>query len=81
VATSDPVVLVMAAAANTALLALARQHMAAFWNDREQVRIPFVDKFNDAVRGSERVVWILGVLSASWGVAGVGWGVMAKGWL
>ncbi len=44
--------------------------MGSFWNDKEQTRIPFVEKFNEAVRGSEKVVWILGTLSLGWAVAG-----------
>jgi hypothetical protein len=70
-----------AAAANTAILIFARQHMANFWNEKEQTRVPFVQKFNDAVRGSEQVVSILGLLTAAWAVTGAGWGVMRLGWL
>lgn len=55
--------------------------MANFWNEKEQTRVPFVQKFNDAVRGSEQVVSILGLLGAAWAVTGVGWGLMGKGWL
>lgn len=55
--------------------------MAAFWNEKVQTRVPFVQKFNDAVRGSEEVVSILGVLGGCWVVAGLGWGVMGVGWI
>ncbi|KAH3947462.1 hypothetical protein HBH53_115980 [Parastagonospora nodorum] len=79
--TSNSTYLVSAAAANTAVLMFSRQHMANFWNEKEQTRIPFVQKFNDAVRGSEQVVQILGLLGASWAVTAVGWGVMGQGWL
>jgi hypothetical protein len=81
ISTSNPTYLISAAAANTAILLFARQHMAAFWNEKEQTRVPFVQKFNDAVRGSEQVVQILGLLGASWAVTAAGWGVMGKGWL
>jgi hypothetical protein len=49
--------------------------MERFWNDREQVRVPFVERFNAAVKGSEEVVRWLGVLGVAWGVVGVGMGV------
>ncbi|KAF2628295.1 hypothetical protein BU25DRAFT_410388 [Macroventuria anomochaeta] len=55
----------------------ARTHMANFWNESTQTKIPFVEKFNDSIRGSERVVLILETLSFSWGVAGCVW---ALGW-
>jgi hypothetical protein len=53
--------------------------MANFWNESTQTRIPFVEKFNEAIRGSEKVVWILGTLSFSWASAGLAWGLMAGG--
>lgn len=55
--------------------------MARFWNDKVQTRVPFVEKFNDAVRGSETVVVLLGTLSLSWGVAGAAWAAVSKGWI
>jgi hypothetical protein len=55
--------------------------MANFWNEKNQTRVPFVQKFNDAVRGSETVVNILGALCASWVVSGLGWVAMGRGWL
>jgi hypothetical protein len=58
---------------------LSRTHMANFWNESTQTRIPFVEKFNEAIRGSEKVVWILGTLSFSWASAGLAWGLMAGG--
>jgi hypothetical protein len=67
--------------ANAAALFFARNHMANFWNEKNQTRVPFVQKFNDAVRGSEQVVSILGALCASWVVSGVGWAAMGKGWM
>lgn len=48
--------------------------MAGFWNDREQVKVPFVEGFNEAVRGSETVVSLLGVLGGLWGLVGCVWG-------
>jgi hypothetical protein len=59
---------------------LARTHMADFWNERTQTKIPFVEKFNDAIRGSEKVVMILGTLSLAWGTAGLVW-ALNSGWL
>lgn len=77
---SNPNALMTISAANTAILLFARNHMANFWNESVQTRVPFAQKFNDAVRGSETVVQILGALSAAWGIAGVGWGLMGRGW-
>lgn len=65
-----PAVLISISAANAIITFFARQHMAAFWNEKVQTRVPFVQKFNDAVRGSEQVVTILGWLSAAWILAG-----------
>jgi hypothetical protein len=76
---SSPTVLITASAANTIILLFTRTHMANFWNEKEQTRVPFVQKFNDAVRGSEQVVWLLGALSTSWALSGVGWAATAKG--
>lgn len=58
--------------------------MANFWNESNQTRIPFVQKFNEAVKGSEKVVWLLGTLSFGWASAGLVWaallgGVIAEG--
>ena len=61
------------------MLLFTRTHMANFWNESVQTRVPFVQKFNDAVRGSEHVVRVLGALSAVWAVAGTGWAVMGRG--
>jgi hypothetical protein len=53
--------------------------MANFWNDNKQARIPFVEKFNEAIRGSEKVVLLLGTLSMGWAVAGAVWLGVANG--
>lgn len=55
--------------------------MANFWNESNQTRIPFVEKFNEAVRGSEKVVWILGTLSFGWAAASAVWASMEIGWI
>lgn len=47
--------------------------MAGFWNEREQTRIPLVKDFNEAIRGSEKVVLLLGTLGLGWGVAAGVW--------
>ena len=47
--------------------------MHGFWNEGKQTKIPFVEKFNDAIRGSEKVVLVLETLAFSWGVAGAVW--------
>ncbi|KAF2824881.1 hypothetical protein CC86DRAFT_371369 [Ophiobolus disseminans] len=78
---TNPTILMTAGAANAVILFFARTHMANFWNDSVQTRVPFVQKFNDAIRGSEQVVRILGALSAAWGVATVGWAAMGWGWI
>jgi hypothetical protein len=68
---NSPTALMTCSAANAVVLFFTRMHMANFWNEKNQTRIPFVQKFNDAVRGSETVVSILGALCASWVVSGV----------
>lgn len=78
---SNPNALMTVSAANTAILLFARNHMGAFWNEKEQTRVPFVQKFNEAIKGSEQVVGVLSTLSAVWGVAGVVWGLMGREWL
>ena len=56
-----------------ALLYGARTHMSRFWNESTQVKIPFLENFNDAIRGSEAVVSVLELLAFSWGIAGCVW--------
>ncbi|KAF2785984.1 hypothetical protein K505DRAFT_330658 [Melanomma pulvis-pyrius CBS 109.77] len=59
---------------NTALLTASRVHMQRFWNKRVQTQIPFVEKFNRAVKGSEELVTVLQLLALGWAAAGVlGW--------
>lgn len=72
-----PTILGITGLALGAGLYTARTHMANFWNEGKQTKIPFVEKFNDAIRGSEKVVLILETLSFSWGAAGCVW---ALGW-
>lgn len=55
--------------------------MANFWNNATQTRIPFVERFNEAIRGSEQVVWLLGTLGIAWAGAGLMWGAMSMGWI
>jgi hypothetical protein len=76
---TSPKVLATTAIVNSAILLVTRQHMANFWNDSTQTRIPFVQKFNEAIRGSEKVVEILTTLALSWGVAGLWWGLAGSG--
>lgn len=76
---ASPTVLIAAGVANGAAMYLSRVHMSNFWNDRNQTRIPFVEKFNEAIRGSEQVVVLLGTLSLGWGVAAGVWAGMANG--
>ncbi|RYN42657.1 hypothetical protein AA0112_g1583 [Alternaria arborescens] len=71
--------LICAGVANAAAAYLSRVHMANFWNDKNQTKIPFVEKFNEAIRGSELVVLLLGTLSLAWAVAGGVWTGMANG--
>ncbi|KAF2020398.1 hypothetical protein BU24DRAFT_360858 [Aaosphaeria arxii CBS 175.79] len=59
---SDHAVLITAV--NIVASSAARVHMAGFWNEKEQTRVPFLEKFNDAVRGSERERDLV------WGIAG-----------
>ncbi|KZM23458.1 hypothetical protein ST47_g5395 [Ascochyta rabiei] len=78
-----PTILGITGLAAAAILYTARTHMANFWNEGKQTKIPFVQKFNDAIRGSEKVVLILETLSFSWGAAGcvwaLGWGAVGVG--
>lgn len=53
--------------------------MANFWNDSNQTRVPFVEKFNEAIRGSEQVVLLLGTLCLAWAAAGGVWAGMVYG--
>ena len=53
--------------------------MASFWNESKQTRIPFVEKFNEAIRGSEKVVWLLGTLSFAWLASGAVWVGVGEG--
>ncbi|KAF2125874.1 hypothetical protein P153DRAFT_389324 [Dothidotthia symphoricarpi CBS 119687] len=62
-----------------AVVFAARVHMARFWNTKEQVRVPFMTDYNDAARGSEKVVGVLSVLAFSWGWEVVEFGMAGKG--
>ncbi|KAH7382190.1 hypothetical protein BKA66DRAFT_463966 [Pyrenochaeta sp. MPI-SDFR-AT-0127] len=76
---ASPTVLVGTSLANTAILFASRTHMANFWNESNQTRIPFLKKFNEAVRGSENVVLHLGTLSIAWVGPGIAWLAMKQG--
>ncbi|KAF1936500.1 hypothetical protein EJ02DRAFT_358985 [Clathrospora elynae] len=76
---ASPTVLLATSVASAAATFLSRTHMANFWNESKQTRIPFVEKFNEAIRGSEKVVLVLGTLSIGWTVAGAVWAAMANG--
>jgi hypothetical protein len=71
--TSSKTTLLLAAGANAVALFASRTHMANFWNESNQVKLPFVGKFNEAIKGSEQVVGVLGMLSGVWGMVGVAW--------
>lgn len=45
--------------------------MKTFWNEKEQVKIPLMGKFNEAVAGSEEVVQLLGAMTVAWIAAGL----------
>ena len=78
-----PTILGITGLALGAGLYTARTHMGNFWNESKQTKVPFVQKFNDAIRGSEKVVLILETLSFSWGIAGcvwaLNWGALGVG--
>ncbi|KAF7453128.1 hypothetical protein A1F94_011819 [Pyrenophora tritici-repentis] len=76
---ASPSVLIATGVANGMALYLSRTHMANFWNDNTQTRVPFVEKFNEAIRGSKQVVLLLGTLCLAWGAAGGIWAGMANG--
>jgi hypothetical protein len=63
----------VACLANPIILAAARVHVGNFWNEKTQTKVPFVQKFNDAIRGSEEQVRVIGWLAASWMVADAIW--------
>ncbi|KAF2259232.1 hypothetical protein CC78DRAFT_537242 [Lojkania enalia] len=58
---------------NTLALISSRIHFGGFWNAQKQTEVPFVEKFNEAVRGSERLCNLLGLLAWGWGVAATAW--------
>ncbi|KAF1834778.1 hypothetical protein BDW02DRAFT_322286 [Decorospora gaudefroyi] len=76
---ATPRAIITASAVNAAALYASRTHMARFWNESKQAKVPFVDKFNEAIRGSEKVVLLLGTLSQAWAVTGMVWFGMANG--
>ncbi|KAH8701306.1 hypothetical protein GQ44DRAFT_717843 [Phaeosphaeriaceae sp. PMI808] len=78
---SSSTIMISVGTANATMLFFTRAHMAAFWNESNQTRIPFMEKFNDAVRGSEKVVRVLGAASTSWGLSAAGWAAMGQGWI
>ncbi|KAF1967140.1 hypothetical protein BU23DRAFT_301691 [Bimuria novae-zelandiae CBS 107.79] len=51
--------------------ALARLHMKTFWNEKDQIRIPLMGKYNEAIAGSEEVVQLLGGITVAWIAAGL----------
>lgn len=54
---------------NLSAAAAARIHVGRFWNEKQQTRVPFVQKFNEAIRGSEAERNVLGLLAWMWGAA------------
>ncbi|KAF2729193.1 hypothetical protein EJ04DRAFT_580818 [Polyplosphaeria fusca] len=60
---------------NAVLLAASRYHFGNFWNAKNQVQVPFVEKFNEAVRGSEDVRKMLGILAWAWSLITFDWAI------
>ncbi|KAF2477064.1 uncharacterized protein BDR25DRAFT_276761 [Lindgomyces ingoldianus] len=57
---------------NTAICFGARIHMANFW--KEKVQLPFMEAYNEAIRGSNQSVSVLTMLGWGWVVTGlIGW--------
>ncbi|ORY01107.1 hypothetical protein BCR34DRAFT_627836 [Clohesyomyces aquaticus] len=57
---------------NTSICLGARFHMADYW--RQRTMVPFVQDYNEAIKGSNIAVNVLGLLGAGWIVTGlVGW--------
>lgn len=54
-----------------AVSALGRLHMNTFWNEKDQIRIPLMGKYNEAISGSEEVVQLLGGITVAWIAAGL----------
>ncbi|KAH9861272.1 hypothetical protein IAQ61_011009 [Plenodomus lingam] len=70
---ASPQALVLVSLVNTTLLFAPPIYMSRFWNKSTQMRIPFLEKFNEAIQGSEKVVSVLGTLVVGWGVGGLVW--------
>ncbi|KAI8936658.1 hypothetical protein NX059_007055 [Plenodomus lindquistii] len=70
---ATPPTLLLTSGLNTLFLFASQTHMNRFWNDSTQTRVPFLEKFNEAIRGSEKVVWALGTLGVGWGAAAIVW--------
>lgn len=49
---------------NIFALVLARQHMSNYWSDKKTV--PLIEKYNEAIRYSQRTMELLLYLGASW---------------
>lgn len=79
--TTHKFIFVSAALLNAAVLFASSKHMSDFWNDSKQVQVPFVEKFNEAIKGSETVVRLLVLIASGWAGAGalwlVSWGSVA----
>ena len=60
-------------------LLFSRTHMSRFWNPETQIQVPMVERFNEAIRGSEAVVRLLGVMFWTWVEAGVVWWLVGDG--
>jgi hypothetical protein len=51
---------------NLTALTLSAVYMGNFWNPSKQIQIPFLQNFNEAIRGSELMVRCLRELGVSW---------------
>jgi hypothetical protein len=45
--------------------------MNTFWNEKDQIKIPLMGKYNEAIAGSEEVVQLLGGITVAWIAAGL----------
>ncbi|KAF2175670.1 hypothetical protein K469DRAFT_609814 [Zopfia rhizophila CBS 207.26] len=53
---------------NATTLLVARVHVANFWNDK--AKVPFVEGYNEAIKGSGSLENVLALLGCGWGIMG-----------
>lgn len=64
---------------NALLCVAVRIHMSRFWSGKAMV--PFVERYNEAIRGSWTVRNLIGALAWAWAAAGTLAYLEIEGWL